>query len=87
MFKGVPTRIADGDTLTLPGGTRIRFFGIDAPETDQTCTDAQGASYACGAWAALVCLQMCRDACAWQFTCRKALAINCSLHTAAPWSV
>ena len=48
MFTGVPTRIADGDTLTLPGGTRIRFFGIDAPESDQTCKDAQGATWACG---------------------------------------
>lgn len=49
VFTGVPTRIADGDTLTLPGGTRIRFFGIDAPESDQTCKDAQGATWACGA--------------------------------------
>jgi endonuclease YncB( thermonuclease family) len=48
VFTGVPTRIADGDTLTLPGGTRIRFFGIDAPESDQTCKDAQGATYPCG---------------------------------------
>lgn len=48
VFTGVPTRIADGDTLTLPGGVRIRFHGIDAPESDQTCKDGQGAIWACG---------------------------------------
>ena len=33
--------VADGDTLTI-SGTRIRLIDIDAPELDQTCTDAQG---------------------------------------------
>lgn len=37
----------DGDTLRL-GDTRIRLFGIDAPEAHQTCLDASGRSWACG---------------------------------------
>ena len=36
----------DGDTLRL-GSTRIRLTGLDAPELDQTCTDARGA-WPCG---------------------------------------
>jgi endonuclease YncB( thermonuclease family) len=40
--------IVDGDTLRF-GSTRVRLTGIDAPELDQTCTDANGADYACGA--------------------------------------
>jgi endonuclease YncB( thermonuclease family) len=39
-------RVADGDTLTL-GDTRIRLFGIDAPELDQTCSK-EGAKWQCG---------------------------------------
>lgn len=31
-------RVADGDTLTLSDGTRVRLFGIDAPELNQTCS-------------------------------------------------
>jgi endonuclease YncB( thermonuclease family) len=42
-------RVIDGDTLDV-GGTRIRLYGIDAPEADQTCETAQGQSWACGAW-------------------------------------
>ena len=37
---------ADGDSLSN-GGQRIRLFGIDAPEFDQSCTRA-GSSWACG---------------------------------------
>jgi len=37
----------DGDTLRL-GGERIRLVGLDAPERDQTCTDANGAEWPCG---------------------------------------
>ena len=37
----------DGDTLVV-GGIRVRLEGIDAPESEQTCTDARGASWACG---------------------------------------
>ena len=40
----------DGDSLTV-SGERIRLFGIDAPEFDQTCTRA-GAQWACGQEAA-----------------------------------
>jgi endonuclease YncB( thermonuclease family) len=40
-------RIVDGDTLAI-GETKIRFFGIDAPETDQVCLDQQAASWNCG---------------------------------------
>ena len=39
-------RVIDGDTLDL-GGRRIRLFGIDAPESAQTC-EHEGLAYACG---------------------------------------
>lgn len=42
-------RVIDGDTLDV-GGTRVRLHGIDAPETDQTCTTARGDIWRCGAW-------------------------------------
>lgn len=41
-----PATAIDGDTLDM-AGTRIRLFGIDAPEVRQTC-DRKGASWACG---------------------------------------
>lgn len=41
-------RVVDGDTLHA-GEQRIRLVGIDAPEKAQTCRDAQGRSWACGA--------------------------------------
>ena len=44
--------VIDGDTLEIHG-ERIRMFGIDAPESDQTCLDAKKKSYRCGQWAAL----------------------------------
>jgi endonuclease YncB( thermonuclease family) len=44
---GPVERIVDGDTLLL-AGQRIRLAGMDAPETDQTCTDAAGHPWACG---------------------------------------
>ena len=43
---GVP-RIVDGDTLTI-GAVRIRLQGIDAPETDQICLDADRKRWTCG---------------------------------------
>ncbi len=49
-----PARVVDGDTLEV-AGERIRLYGIDAPEKDQTCSiDAR--AWACGiaAWGALV---------------------------------
>src|SRR5262245_59802320 len=39
--------VVDGDTLTI-GATRIRLEGIDAPETDQICLDANGHRWTCG---------------------------------------
>lgn len=45
--SGVPTRISDGDSLVV-GDTRVRLFGIDAPELAQECLDAAGAPYPCG---------------------------------------
>lgn len=39
--------VVDGDTIEI-GALRIRLHAIDAPESRQTCRDAQGAQYACG---------------------------------------
>src|SRR5689334_20862916 len=39
--------IVDADTIRI-NGTRIRFHGIDAPESGQVCRDAQGQNYRCG---------------------------------------
>lgn len=44
-LAGLP-HVADGDSVTLEG-QRIRLVGIDAPELDQTCVQAD-APYACG---------------------------------------
>lgn len=44
---GVP-KIVDGDTLEV-AGTRVRFYGVDAPESKQLCTDKGGKEYTCGA--------------------------------------
>lgn len=40
-------RVLDGDTLDLQG-VRIRLFGIDAPESAQSCTRPSGQAWACG---------------------------------------
>jgi endonuclease YncB( thermonuclease family) len=40
--------VVDGDTLRF-GAQRVRLTGLDAPELDQTCRDAAGEGYACGA--------------------------------------
>jgi endonuclease YncB( thermonuclease family) len=42
--------IVDGDTLHL-GDEKIRLFGIDAPEIDQTCGSGAG-TWDCGKWSA-----------------------------------
>ena len=44
--------VIDGDTIEIHG-TRIRLFGIDAPESGQACTTAEGKEYRCGQRAAL----------------------------------
>lgn len=46
-------RAVDGDTLDVEG-TRIRLHGIDAPETRQSCTAADGSAWACGRHATAV---------------------------------
>lgn len=45
-ISGVATAI-DGDTLEIHG-TRIRLFGIDAPESAQQCVAPDGKSWPCG---------------------------------------
>ncbi|WP_348643025.1 thermonuclease family protein [Mesorhizobium sp. B2-6-5] len=40
--------VIDGDTIEIHG-KRIRFNGIDAPESSQTCADGNGKAYRCGA--------------------------------------
>ena len=40
-------RVVDGDSLEI-GQTRIRLFGIDAPELRQLCRDARGGDVTCG---------------------------------------
>jgi len=44
-------RVVDGDTLRL-GDRTLRLARIDAPERGQTCTDAAGRWFDCGAAAA-----------------------------------
>lgn len=43
--------VIDGDTIEIHG-TRIRFYGIDAPESSQTCLE-EGKPTRCGQYAAL----------------------------------
>lgn len=43
--------VNDGDSLSI-AGMRIRLEGIDAPEWEQTCADANGAAWPCGKRAA-----------------------------------
>lgn len=46
--EGIAT-VVDGDTLAIESaGERIRLYGIDAPESGQTCDDASGRRYLCG---------------------------------------
>ena len=39
--------VTDGDTIRI-NDTRIRFHGIDAPESNQTCLYADGSTWNCG---------------------------------------
>ena len=43
--------IIDGDTIEVHG-TRIRLWGIDAPESNQLCRGEDSIQYRCGAKAA-----------------------------------
>jgi hypothetical protein len=40
-------RVSDGDTISI-GKRTLRLVGIDSPETDQLCLDANGNSWTCG---------------------------------------
>jgi hypothetical protein len=40
-------RVIDGDTMAV-ASRHVRLQGIDAPETDQVCLDAQGERWTCG---------------------------------------
>lgn len=50
-IKGI-ARIVDGDTLEV-AGTKIRLFGVDAPEHGQICRDVTNSGYDCGAKASV----------------------------------
>src|SRR6202166_658886 len=43
--------VIDGDTLEIHG-TRIRLWGVDAPESSQLCRGKDSLQYQCGAQAA-----------------------------------
>lgn len=43
--------VIDGDTLEIHG-TRIRLWGVDAPESSQLCRNEESLQYRCGAKAA-----------------------------------
>lgn len=45
-------RVINGDTLEMYG-KYFKLFGVDAPETSQTCADRQGRAYNCGREAAM----------------------------------
>lgn len=55
---GIPT-VTDGDTLQIRG-VKVRLYGIDAPESSQTCTRA-GKTYGCGREAAFALADLVRN--------------------------
>lgn len=46
-LTGAP-RVVDGDTLEF-GSERVRLYGVDAPESKQSCKDRSGKDFPCGA--------------------------------------
>lgn len=54
-----PARVIDGDTIVV-AGTRVRLFGIDAPELRQRCRRWYWRSYRCGRDAAVVLARLTR---------------------------
>ena len=54
-----PVRVIDGDTLEMDG-VRIRLWGIDAPEMQQTCDGKDGSTYECGRDSAAVMRELTR---------------------------
>lgn len=48
VFSGTVV-VVDGDTFDV-GHTRVRLYGVDAPELGQTCTNAGEAAWDCGTW-------------------------------------
>ena len=46
-----PATVIDGSTIEI-GGRRLRLYGIDAPDLDQTCSDGHERDYSCGRAAA-----------------------------------
>jgi endonuclease YncB( thermonuclease family) len=52
--------VIDGDTIEI-AGRRIRIFGIDAPEEDQTCERGGGGTWYCGAEATRLLSRMARS--------------------------
>jgi endonuclease YncB( thermonuclease family) len=46
VYTGIP-KIIDGDTVQF-GETRLQIEGIDAPQSDQLCSDQAGAGWKCG---------------------------------------
>jgi endonuclease YncB( thermonuclease family) len=50
-------RAIDGDTIAF-GRVHVRLYGIAAPESDQTCSNAASDLYPCGALATSALLQL-----------------------------
>ena len=57
-FAGT-AKVTDGDTIRI-GDTRIRLWGIDAPERRQTCQGRNGDMYECGRDSAAVLTELTR---------------------------